>query len=236
MFTVGIRVGRSGELIGNYKMIDLDLSSYEVGIRFDKWSSLPDPLDTSGDSSQNACIGRQYSDHSVSAMYSLGFRHAAVLIAGHVNEHRSYQDTLVYPFLFNWRHYFELILKEVIHYGRILHDEQGDPNKIGHGLGRCWRIARPLVVKTWPDGGAAELDNCGGFINKLNDMDPSGQAFRYSHDSNSKDRHLSEMSLLNFESFNVVAISVGDFLSGCVGGMEEYIDYMNEQQLDSGGY
>ena len=43
-----------------------------------------------------------------------GFRDAAELIAAQVGENRSYRNSLIFPFVYCWRQYLELQLKQLI--------------------------------------------------------------------------------------------------------------------------
>jgi hypothetical protein len=82
----------------------------------------------------------------------------------------------IYPFIFLWRHYFELRLKELLITLSALHDEKR-PALTGHDLGTLWDRLRPLMRKTGvPD---RDLKRAERMFRDFAKVDPSSEAFRY---------------------------------------------------------
>jgi hypothetical protein len=102
-----------------------------------------DPLALDSDWWHNACLNCWGSETPWS-VYAEGFKlagHAAVAV---VEAKQVDQDLLVYPVMFNYRHYIELALKGLIRDARRLLDEPGGA-PAGHDLMALWNTARPLL-------------------------------------------------------------------------------------------
>lgn len=136
-----------------------------------------------------------------------GFRMAAELLAEHVREHRSDQDALIFPFLYNWRQHIELVLKLLIVKAEALHDIDGETPS-GHNLDSLWRRCRQAVE---PKGSKHELDNVELVIGELHAMDPRGDAFRYAR-SRTGDPNLHAVERLSFAEISTTLAGVANFL------------------------
>jgi hypothetical protein len=179
------------------------------GISPDGWQELPRLIGGNIKSSQfNACIGRQYDDISAAHAYLAGYRQAAQLIAAYVVDNKQHQDTLVYPFVFCWRHYIELALKQISHESNPARDLHG------HGMMRIWKEARPILLHTLrlSEEVTASIDD---MIVAIQEIDITGQTFRYAI-SNKGERHLSDQTLLNISDFNIILCSIADIFDNCL--------------------
>ena len=110
-----------------------------------------------------------------------GYRRAAVMLADRARERRDSPDYLVWPVTWLWRHYLELVLKDIIACGPLLRDEAAEwrwPSELGHQLAIAWKQARPFIVEHGaPD--APEVANVAKIITEFDQLDRSGFGFRY---------------------------------------------------------
>jgi hypothetical protein len=108
-----------------------------------------------------------------------GFRKAAEILAAEVAKDRREIDGLIFPFLNDWRHHLELLVKAVIIDACRLLDEPQPKSLFGtHRLETLWRDCRPLLERIEPKA-RADLDNVARVITELHGLDPGGDAFRY---------------------------------------------------------
>ncbi len=96
----------------------------------------------------------------------------AAVLAGTVSA-----DSVGLAVCFLYRHYIEVMLKDLIRQGFLLHETTHDYPKNSHKIADLWARCRPILEQTFPQGdpGATEtVDRC---INEIA-SDPSGEAFR----------------------------------------------------------
>lgn len=93
------------------------------------------------------------------------------------------KDSLIYPLLYNFRHYLELIMKDAIRNFRITRDEINQ-SQIGykkvHSLLSIWNKLKTYIDDT-------ESNECiafGKLIEELHNIDPNSFSFRYSYKGN----------------------------------------------------
>lgn len=120
--------------------------------------------------------------------YSSGFRRAAHHLARQMSDTGTEDHFLIYPVIYLYRHYFELILKAIIASAhRLLNKEptkQDFKTLADHGLLQLWQVAEPLLnpvcecagTTTFP---ASELEGVTSYILQIHEHDPDGQRFRY---------------------------------------------------------
>jgi hypothetical protein len=179
--------------------------------------------------------------------YGKGYRLAAEIVAWYVRESGGWNDYLLYPVCFLYRHYVELRLKEILRNGGTLVDE--DPSKPRtHNLQKLWSDARPLLLKIWPpdeidpayreesDAFIAAMDS---LVSQLHAIDPRSDAFRYpvtTEDSPS----LPGVRALDIGHVAACFDSVAAFLDGSVLGIDDQRDMRNqwlgEIERENGGY
>jgi hypothetical protein len=118
-------------------------------------------------------------------VYTESFRLAAEsVIDAAESTLRNFRDWLVFPILYLYRHYLELLFKDFIREGMqnttIMVDGQW-LNK-SHNLRDLWQKTREYIEAVFPDGDAAELELVQGTVLAFHDLDPTGQTFRYATD------------------------------------------------------
>ncbi|MGH3023349.1 MAG: hypothetical protein ACRDNI_06810 [Gaiellaceae bacterium] len=134
-----------------------------------------DPFALDADWSSNACLN--FMNDEPWFGYVRGYKLAGDLAVDHVERKRYDSDTLVYPILFNYRQYLELVLKSLIRDARLLLDERGGAPD-GHNLMHLWNTAQPLLLRIEPKS-RNDLDNVGSCLAHFARLDPNSEAFRY---------------------------------------------------------
>ncbi len=110
-------------------------------------------------------------------IYADGFKRAAELLIATVRS--TYEiNTVVFPIIFLCRHYIELILKEVIGYGRYLNEVPGTPPG-GHDLQNLWKEAKHYIRKEVSDVSTDELAQIESLILEVHAVDPTSEGSRY---------------------------------------------------------
>jgi len=101
------------------------------------------------------------------------------------------RDSLIYPLLYNFRHYLELIIKDTIRNFRIANEEITH-NQLGyeknHSLLSLWNKLKTYIDNTG-------TDECVAFdklINELHNIDPDSFSFRYSYKGSTDPDAISE--------------------------------------------
>jgi len=117
-------------------------------------------------------------------LYATGYREAARIVAKYACESRNDKDVLVFPVAYLYRHHVELVLKDLKSTALYLTDRtQSDrPN---HELMPLWNDLRPLLqeVEAFPK---EELDGVTAYVQQLHEIDPKGEAFKFSTTKNGK--------------------------------------------------
>ena len=117
-------------------------------------------------------------------------------------------DMCIYPFIFLWRHYFELRLKELLITLSALYGEKR-PALTGHDLGTLWGQLRPLMRKTGvPDRALKRADR---MFRDFAKVDPSSEAFRY-HEGKTGKRLAAGVTQVNIPAAHTAMKQVSDML------------------------
>ncbi len=161
--------------------------------------------------------------------YLMGYRRAGEILSEYVIQNRRGMDYLIFPIVFNYRHFIELVLKDIIKYGYALFDiKQGVPKK--HNIDELWKEVRDLAKKAWPDGDEEDLllvDNC---LKEFNKVDPGSDAFRYSVDKKGN-KNLGNFTRISIRNFSNVVNKLCNSLEGINWGIYEY--YTQKCEIDS---
>lgn len=193
------------------------------------------------DWSANACISYY---HEFGHAYKMGFRIGALRLAEKVCSDYSDQDLLVYPIVYLYRHYLELVLKEIFRSASRLvrHEitEEQDQNLGKHGLKPLWGMIEPMLgpvcVQTGhPPIPEADIDGVRNYIEQFHDHDPDGQRFRYAtikvkkpnapKGTKEDKRSLKkELSLINIRAFATNIEKLADYLDGLSYWLADMVD------------
>jgi hypothetical protein len=146
--------------------------------------------------------------------YVIGYKLAGDVLVDHVARHELDADTLVFPIVFSYRQYLELLLKDVLADARLYFNiDEAVPT--GHPLLVLWRPLRKLLERRWPNGSPEELDAVGDGLRQFDAVDQGSFAFRYATDPAGKVSLPEGLSRINLRNLSEVIERIGVFLESC---------------------
>jgi hypothetical protein len=114
-------------------------------------------------------------------LYSQGYLKAANLIYASIEESAVFQNTLVYPMIFNYRQFLELRLKELSFIGNRYLGIDKDFKEV-HFLKELWNEYKDNILsKLEPDLDPALLENVERLIDEFETEDPNSMNYRFPH-------------------------------------------------------
>ena len=146
-----------------------------------------------------------------------GYKTAGDLMIEAASQDRSLRDTLVFPIIFNYRHFLEISLKYLLAtYGATVGIE---PNWHTHHLEMLWGSVLEMLDKY----GTSDPDDAdsivGGIILEFAKIDPDSYAYRYSVDRKGKPLPLTQNDL-HLPTLADVMNSVSSYFDGCDGYLD----------------
>jgi|SRR5215469_18535000 len=163
--------------------------------------------------------------------YPVAYLHAAEWLIGGIDSGASV-DLIVYPALYLYRHYLELMLKHLISMGHALDsDRRASPE--GHKLRDLWDEARPLIAKHAfrPGETQDEIEIVGGVIAEFVALDPFGESFRYSNRKNGDETLRGDDNICLDEVVRVMK-RVDNFFVGVESVMDELRQHQNDLERE----
>jgi len=82
--------------------------------------------------------------------YTIGYKAAGDVLVDHVAQHEIEADTLVFPIVFCYRQYLELLLKGVLSDARKYYEIE-NVALVSHSLMVPWEDLRTLLTRRWPE-------------------------------------------------------------------------------------
>lgn len=145
-----------------------------------------------------------------------------------------YQDALVFPICFLYRHYIELRLKEIITSGRSFLDEN-DTFPQHHKIQHLWELAKTITKKVFFDKKEPlDLSIAEHVISEFSKLDPGSFAFRYPVDKVGENTlngisHINVRRVANYidkfsDSIDAISMEISVYLDHKRGMLSEYID------------
>lgn len=114
-------------------------------------------------------------------LYSQGYLTAANLIYASIEKSAVFQNTLVYPMIFNYRQFLELRLKELSFIGNRYLGLDKDFKEV-HFLKELWNeYKNNILSELEPDLDTALLDNVERLIDEFEAEDPNSMNYRFPH-------------------------------------------------------
>lgn len=153
-----------------------------------------------------------------------GFKMIADLAVAHIEQTGHDQDFLVYPIVFSYRHYLEVMLKQLIRDARRLLDEEGGVPAT-HNLDALWDTAQPLLLKHTDD--PATYGNVRTSLGRFNELDPRSDSFRYPVDKKGK-THLEGVKNIDLGQVRAVVERLSGFLDGASTAVQVDLDAKHE--------
>lgn len=162
------------------------------------------------------------------AIYACGFRKAAEYLLDRVLESPIGQDALVYPIVFNARHYIEMDLKALLWDASRLVDQPLSKVPLTHRIDQLWSKARPLLVDL--HGGDQGFETVDRLVAALAEVDPTGEAFRYPIDSKGTPA-LGGLERINLVQFRDHLEHASMLLDGADAAIGEYLEIKNSEMV-----
>lgn len=154
-----------------------------------------------------------------------GFKMSADLAVAHVESTGHDQDFLVYPIVFSYRHYLEVMLKQLLRDLRQLFDIEDDSIPGTHSLETLWNIAEPLLVQHTDD--PETYANVRASLRRFNELDPRSDSYRYPIDRKG-DPHLKGVHNIDLGQMRAVVERLAAFLDGASTGVQVDLEAKHE--------
>lgn len=143
---------------------------------------------------------------------ALGYLEAAKATFEKMCEETTSIDYLVFPYLFLYRHYFEIQLKRIQSCGNYIKDRT-DSFDDTHSLQKLWEVVKPLIEFASPETNTQKIVDIESNLMELHKVDPNSMAFRYSIDRQVKSRKglivdTGNFNIIGFESKIKVTVQV----------------------------
>lgn len=186
------------------------------------WPEIPIPFDSRATRwPLTACIGWVQARKDIYP-YAEGFRRAAEAVF----ESCRTPDLMVWPLVFLWRHYVELMLKDIISKGREIADEEaGFPAH--HRLLDLWKEARSRITHWW-SADMPGLENVDVVIEQFHRVDPNATGFRYPYGKNQARSLPNAPDEVNLGAFHESMEKLADFLEVHICGMNAELECRSE--------
>lgn len=170
----------------------------------------------------NACVGTNTGSSDNSYGYAEGFRTAAESMLKLLGVARPAAtddnwgaglllDTLVYPICYSARHHAELALKRALPQAweiftmRSPNNPQGlsqpRQNEVTHSVLSVWRLLDEICCKAGDQRLSTLVKNLEPYVKGIDQIDNSGQTFRYASNADDSTPHLSDTSHINLQHF-----------------------------------
>lgn len=164
--------------------------------------------------------------------YAIGYRRAGDLLVEYVIDHHRYQDTLVYPIVFNYRQYIELRLKELIRVGRRLVNRP-EPFRRTHNLWDLWSICRDLIAEIETHGSQDDLEAVGEAIDQFCMVDVGSDRFRYPEDRDGNPSIPESVRYINLRQLRDAMGRLAAFFDAVSTMCSAYLN--NKYEMEQGG-
>ncbi len=204
-----------------------DVSVFDIGSAPRKSDKL---FRSDDDWQNNACIAQWDQEYA----YSSGYKAAAFSLAQKVCESHREQDILVYPIVYLYRHYVELILKEITVIASALLDKELTEQELKaldrHQLNELWSNLQPMlnpICQLVQETGypIEDMEGIESYINQLHEHDPDGQRFRYATIKQGKKKSRDALKREASLREDLPHINIRVF-ANCMEKLAEYLDHM----------
>jgi len=181
------------------------------------------PNDSNHDWKSNARILKGYYRRNFQIQ---GYKTAADILVDHVISKGREQDTLVYPIVFLYRHYLELLIKNIIENGvKYLNKGENPPNI--HLLAELWEKAKNIINEIFEEEEGSQELEIDHYIKEFVEVDKYSQAFRYHKDTKGNEL-LEQTELINIRHFSECINKTGLYLENISDAIYDYLDRQND--------
>jgi phytoene dehydrogenase-like protein len=188
----------------------------------------------------NACL-RQGDDYA----YREGYRRGAQILVRAVGATAQDQDFLVYPIVFLYRHYVELVLKEIIRRAPYLIEREltaaEKKHLDDHRLDVLWQDFKPMSSAISEASGWAKLPKKGvegidDYIRQISEIDPSSYSLRYAYSKKGDPSLPKRLTHINLRHFGDLMERLSNYLWGIDVGMSAIEDMKHDYESEMASY
>lgn len=170
--------------------------------------------------------GKGFTRHMTGTWYTpqhaAAFKLAAEMVLDSFEERNDYMydDGLLFPVAYLYRHSLELKLKDLIDLGVELTVIEKSDKLIedlgGHNLAKLWNPAKSLLLDRWPTSDPTPLLAAEQVILEFHRADPNGQIFRYQTNKDGQYyRHPTLPATIDLANLRTTMDGTFSFLEGC---------------------
>lgn len=149
-----------------------------------------------------------------------GFKRAADVMVEQGIQHRSDLNFLIYPIVFNYRHYLELALKELVMTVRRAERDQR-PMPTHHRLTPLWDEVRAYALEHGSGEDRESLMAVDSVVREFDRVDPGSMTFRYGVGKSGEQLLPDDMSRIDVRNLAEVMHGTGTFI-------ESYADMLGD--------
>lgn len=171
----------------------------------------------------NACVGNN--GGATDRIYASGYRDSVEILLNAVFDGGCSFDRIVYPIIYNARHYVELSLKLTLEYLRLIYKSRSCRFQASGQRGHSLRILMAEVKRlSVIDSVYKEVVNeLEGYVSDYYEIDDSAETFRFSKSHDGR-MHLENQDCINLKDFAENFSKMSDLL--------EWLDSINLSLLD----
>lgn len=158
----------------------------------------------------------------------IGFKRAADLLSMHAVGHRYDINTLALPIVTLYRHYLEIVLKELCKETRRASGRPAD-FPAHHGLVLIWQEIRDFSIKEFPNEDRESLDAVDAVIREFDGIDPTSMTFRYGVGKRGEQLLPDDFTQINIKNLAEVMNATGRFLESFADMLGDALD-LTEQE------
>jgi hypothetical protein len=185
-----------------------------------RWPRTGDhPFKVSDDSSMNAYVEESVGTRLV--LMTSGYKMGADLMVEQAGNSNSGRAQLVYPIIFNYRHFLELSLKSLlVAFGPSV---GVSPNWKSHDLATLWGLFKEMLLGYGDEDPDATNPIVERIIAEFAKIDPNSYAYRYPVDTKGRPIPIG-VSELDLDVLKDVMEGVAGYFTGCDG----YLDHLQD--------
>ena len=145
-------------------------------------------------------------------LYAQGYKLAGEILYKYIESNKVDQDFLVYPFIFLYRHFIELTLKDIIKTGNKYLKNREEFSTI-HEIDKLWAEVKKIIIEIKLEVTQDILNGVDNYMSQLSRIDPSSFSFRYPKDKSGR-KYLPGYRRIGLKNFYEKMKILSSFLEG----------------------
>ena len=191
---------------------DMEMTLLDEIIKKQKWPSKGMKVFTTDVDWWNQASISYYRKPEKLSLYAEGYKIAGDLIIDYVKKNRIEQDALIYPMVFLYRHYIELVLKDIIKDSRKIFDEKVEFPET-HKISSLWQIVKGYLRRTKDLNNTKDIESVDKIMEEFAIQDPDSMSFRYPEDKKGNEL-LSNLNNVNLRQIADVVDALHSYFFG----------------------